>query len=192
MEHPLLDALAVRAAVSDNSFSARGWSMLPVPGLHLFRNNEACPRFSLVAEGRGVGAAEMNEILQRGEFDPHREAIWIGTGALRPGENNNPRSVGTVQTLTDNDREIVVRANPLRPAIFVVADSWNAGWQAKVDGNPQEILRVWGVVRGILLQPGSHLVELRYEPSAFRIGALLSIAGLFLTGGMIAWPRPPR
>jgi uncharacterized membrane protein YfhO len=75
---------------------------------------------------------------------------------------------------------------------LVVADSWNAGWQAKVDGNPQEILRVWGVVRGILLQPGSHLVELRYEPSAFRIGALLSIAGLFLTGGMIAWPRPPR
>lgn len=192
MEHPILDALAIRAAVSADVFSAQGWSMLPLRGLHLFRNNDACPRFSLVAEGRGVGAGEMNDILQRGAFDPHREAIWIGTGELRAAENASPGPPGTVQTLADNDREIVVRANPLRPSIFVVADSWNSGWKAKVDGNPQEILRVWGVVRGILLQPGSHLVELRYEPSAFRIGALLSIAGLFLTGGMIAWSRPSR
>ncbi|HET9886555.1 MAG TPA: YfhO family protein [bacterium] len=190
MEHPLLDALAVRAAVSADSFSAAGWSNLPVHGFHLFRNNEACPRFSLVAEGRGVGAGEMNEILQRGAFNPHRQAMWIGTGELRSTEGAT--STGTVQTLADNDREIVVRATSLRPAIFIVADSWNSGWKAKVDGNPQEILRVWGVIRGVVLQPGSHLVEMRYEPSAFRIGSLLSIAGLFLTGGMLAWPRPPR
>jgi hypothetical protein len=188
MEHPLLDALAVRAAVSEDPFTARGWTELESRGLRLFRNEEACPRFSLVASGRGVGGDEMNDILRRGEFDPHREAVWIGTGALGTG-SEEVALAGTLQTLVDNDQEIVVRANPNRPAILVIADAWNGGWRAKVDGNPQEILSVWGVVRGILLQPGSHLVELRYEPFSFRAGALLSIAGLFLAGGMIAWTR---
>jgi len=188
MEHPILDALAVRAAVSEDPFSAQGWTALPSKGFRLFRNEEACPRLSLVAAGRGVGAGEMDDILRRGAFDPHREAVWIGTGTLQASAGD-VASIGSVQSLVDNEREIVVRANPQQPALLVIADAWSAGWRAKVDGNPQEILRVWGVVRGILLPPGSHLVELRYEPTVFRLGALLSIAGLFLAGGMIAWSR---
>ncbi len=192
LEHPLLDALAVRAVVSDRPIEAAGWTPVPCAGFHVAQNDEALGRVQLVEEGRGVPAAEMDAILRSRAFDPRRLAIWVGEGDLGPHPADSTASLSsTIQVLVDGTREIVVRAECRRPSLLVIADSWWPGWRARVDGNSAKILRVWGVVRGVRLQPGSHLVEMRFEPTSFRIGTLLSIGGLFLAGGMIAWTRSP-
>lgn len=195
LEHPLLDALAVRAALSDRDVRAAGWTPVATRGFRLLRNEEALGRLQLHSRGRGVSPDSMRAILAAGNFDPRREAIWVGDGELGTAAGPSPPSAAptgsALRMLVDDAEEIVARTDFASPSLFVVADSWDPGWTAQVDGNDAKIERVWGVVRGVRLEAGSHLVEMRYAPFSLRLGSLLSLVGLVLAGVMIAWTRPP-
>lgn len=67
------------------------------------------------------------------------------------------------------------------------------GWQATVDGQPAEIeIDAPNGLIGLTLPPGEHLVRLRFGPTPVRrAGAMLSLAGLLLTGLLLV-VRPRR
>ena len=48
--------------------------------------------------------------------------------------------------------------------LAVLTDAWHPGWTVNVDGQPAVAPRVGGVFRGVLLSPGEHRVEWRFEP----------------------------
>jgi uncharacterized membrane protein YfhO len=56
-----------------------------------------------------------------------------------------------------------------------------------VDADPAEILPVFGVVRGVRVPPGAHLVEMYYRPPGLTVGMVLSFAGLLACGASITW-----
>jgi uncharacterized membrane protein YfhO len=66
----------------------------------------------------------------------------------------------------------------------VVAESWYPGWRATLDGQAAPILRANYLSQGVVVPAGRHVVELRYQPDSFTIGAALSglaaLAGLAL------------
>ena len=189
LEHPLLDALAVRAVVSDDrTTGAWGWTPVATPGFALLRNDEAQGRVQLHFRGRGVEPDSMAVVLRTGAFDPASEAIWIGEGTVGAADDG----VGAVEVLEDRTSRIVIRTETSAPALLVVADSWSPGWIARVDGNLEPILRVWGVVRGIRVPPGSHTVELVYDAPGFRLGAALSLAGLLAAVVLGSWTTRTR
>jgi uncharacterized membrane protein YfhO len=64
------------------------------------------------------------------------------------------------------------------------------GWRAYVDERREEILRANYLFRGIPVGPGSHRVEVLYEPLSFKIGLSLSLLTLFLL--LLAWPISTR
>lgn len=69
--------------------------------------------------------------------------------------------------------------------LLVIKDGFFPGWQAKVDGNSKEVLRVNGIVRGVLIEhSGPHTVELFYRPNSFITGCWLAIgiSMLFIIG----------
>jgi hypothetical protein len=58
--------------------------------------------------------------------------------------------------------------------VFVVKDSFFPGWQATLDGQPVEVVRVDGMVRGVVVPTrGRHEVVMRYQPVSFRLGIML-------------------
>ena len=64
------------------------------------------------------------------------------------------------------------------PGMLVVAETWFPGWQATVDGQDHEIQQVESALRGVRLDRGAHVVELRYRPWSVYLGALMSLSGL--------------
>lgn len=74
---------------------------------------------------------------------------------------------------------------------LVLADAWDPGWIALVDGAPAPIVRADVIFRAVLLEPGAHRVEFLYRPRAFYIGVLLSGIGIALWGiavlGAVLW-----
>ena len=62
-----------------------------------------------------------------------------------------------------------------RPAYLVASLMAYPGWQAVVDGRTEIPLRTDGALMGIPLEPGTHQVTFRYNPSAYRIGLYLSL-----------------
>jgi hypothetical protein len=65
--------------------------------------------------------------------------------------------------------------------LLIVSETFYPGWEATVDDKPQPIYEVFGAIRGVVLESGSHRVEMRYRPGVVTLGAVLSIAGIALS-----------
>jgi hypothetical protein len=70
---------------------------------------------------------------------------------------------------------VTIQATLNSTGVLVLADSFDPGWRAFVNGRETEILRANLFFRAVLLQPGNHLVEFRYEPRSFSLGLIVSL-----------------
>jgi hypothetical protein len=155
------------------------------------------PLVSLFEVRRGIGPAWVVESLRRLPdearlldclrsptrlgIDARREALATEADAaglvLPAGSRSSPadlaRAVGG---------RIVVRA--AGPGLLVIAEGWDAGWDARVDGRPGRLLRVNADRMAVVLGPGNHRVLLRHHARGLLAGALLAACGLCLLG---AW-----
>lgn len=52
---------------------------------------------------------------------------------------------------------------------------FSKGWTAKVNGKKQELIRINGVLTGLVLEPGEYNIELTYITPGFILGASISI-----------------
>jgi uncharacterized membrane protein YfhO len=60
-----------------------------------------------------------------------------------------------------------------------------AGWVATVDGDETQIVKVNELVRGVVVPPGEHVVEMHFEPASDRNGFLIALASTILVYGGI-------
>jgi hypothetical protein len=54
------------------------------------------------------------------------------------------------------------------------------GWKAYLDGVETPVIRANYALRGLVVPPGDHLIEFRFEPAPFYSGAKISLAGSIL------------
>jgi uncharacterized membrane protein YfhO len=59
--------------------------------------------------------------------------------------------------------------------MVILTDSWFPGWRATIDGQPAPILEVDGGVRGIVVDKGTHIVDMKYRPWSVLIGGLMTL-----------------
>lgn len=64
----------------------------------------------------------------------------------------------------------------------MLSDAYEDGWKAFVDGREVKVYRANYIMRAVRVEAGQHLVEFRYEPTAFAIGLRVSVAALLITG----------
>jgi hypothetical protein len=91
-----------------------------------------------------------------------------------------PGSAGTARLIAGRPGRLLVEVDAPAERLLVVAESFHAGWQARIDGRPAEVIRVNGDFLGCLVTPGRHRVELQFQPASLRWGAALSLSGLVL------------
>jgi uncharacterized membrane protein YfhO len=61
--------------------------------------------------------------------------------------------------------------------LLVLAESFHPGWTATVDGEPGPLLRVNGDFIGCVVEPGRHVLQLRFAPRSYQVGKWISLAG---------------
>ncbi|MFC1565581.1 hypothetical protein ACFL4B_01385 [Candidatus Neomarinimicrobiota bacterium] len=60
-------------------------------------------------------------------------------------------------------------------------------WKAKIDGEPVKTIETNGIIRGIEVPAGEHIIEFDYDKSVFHKGILISIVSFILAIGFIAF-----
>ncbi len=73
---------------------------------------------------------------------------------------------------------MTIDTSSTQAAFLVVSQSYFPGWQARVDGQPEQLLVADYLFQGIHLPAGSHHIQLDYEPSNLRTGEYISSAAL--------------
>ncbi len=182
------------------------------------RNLQEFPRAWVVHEGlatrpitalsRAQRGAAIRKILYAADpiwkdpsqrsHDPHVVA-WVSRDDLRElspvlsGEK--PISSETVKVTYPNPQQAVLEATLDSPGLVILADVYYPGWELLIDGKPAPIYRANVMMRGAAVSSGRHRLVYTYRPQSFRVGLLVSIAGLaaLLILGVVCarWPVDP-
>jgi hypothetical protein len=146
-----------------------------------------------------VGAVDLSTLGQirsqlRSPYSNLRASAYVERRTPGMHDLDEPGRAGTVESadLVDSGR-IVVDAQ--RDALLVVSQDWERGWHATVDGEPVPVLRTNGLVIGLPVPRGHHVVHIAFTPRGLRWGALialLSILATFLAAPLISLVRTTR
>jgi Bacterial membrane protein YfhO len=163
--------------------------LLPAPG-RIFRVPEPMPRAHVV--GRAWPSDALTTLVDPA-FDPRREVL-LASADTAPLAAAGPFE-GAASVVSEATTRVAVRAQASAPGFLVLADAYDPGWIATVDGQPAEVRRANVAFRAVAVPAGTHEVVLRYAPSAVRRGLLVSglsgvlaVALLMATRGMRSPP----
>lgn len=170
-------------------------------GLGIYRQTLALPRIRLASDYLVIPDKE--ERLRRlcaTDVDPARVVI-VEEAPFRDGDAggspDRPPPSASVTIVREVPGRVEIEVGALeRPAVLVLADSYDDGWTVEVDpplasAPTTKVLAVDHAFCGVALPAGpARRVVFDYSPREFRYGALLSFAALVLLGWML-W-RSPR
>lgn len=189
MAHPrLLPLLGVTHRL-DTACAASEVDVGAMGGVHLCRVG-AAPRAWIVPQARQVAVTDMSAALSDPAFDFRREVLVEGAPSLSAAGGQ-----GTVASVVDGPNTVTLSLTTDGPAYLVLADAWEAGWRAELDGAPVAVLRADLALRAVAVPAaGQHRLVMRYRPPTLYAGAaltglaVLAILALELRGqGRLFW-----
>jgi hypothetical protein len=119
-------------------------------------------------------------------FDPLREVLLMDDADARPprfAAGSGARAddtPGTARIVRESDTEVVVDAAAPQDEFLLLADSYDPGWRADVDGVATRIYRADISLRAVALPRGSHVVRFEYHPAAFFRAIPITLSALCL------------
>ncbi len=116
------------------------------------------------------------EILSLNDFDPAREAI-VSKEFKDYLSGFTPSKNGSIKMTSYQPNRLVYASNSSSEQLAVFSEIWygpNKGWQAYIDGQPADHIRVNYVLRAMRVPAGSHEIVFEFKPKKFETGVLIS------------------
>ena len=179
--HPVLDMLGVRylifrgvpppqSGLAPDFAGDDYWAMV---------NRRALPRAFVPRHVETItDDSERLRRLASTEFDPEERAFVEAPTSL-PAECR-----GQAKIVDEIPTRVNVAIDMQTPGLLVLADHWDVGWHAYLDGRQVPVLQTNHAIRGVEVPAGKATLEFRYEPASLTWG--LRISGLALLAS-IGW-----
>lgn len=152
----------------------------------IYQNMNAMPRAFVVHDAKVINDRDsiFREMVGP-EFNPAYLAIIEEEPDI---PLNKPTNVSPVPRFMEySPNMVIMEASLTGPGLLVLGDVYYPGWKAYVDGKETKVYRANYIMRAVALREGRHMVEFRYEPLSFKLGAIISLATLFLMAGFLVW-----
>jgi hypothetical protein len=145
-------------------------SYLPDPNqLGIMNVKYVAAEFSLNVQGlRLLDQIDQSRVYLNEKYRPR---AWVQDDTLGDGQVIRP-----VQIVHNQHGRIDIEANG--PGFLVLSELDYPGWLVTVDHSPGRIIPVAGLLRGVELEDGSHLVSFIYHPTLLLPGLFLSCLAL--------------
>ncbi len=149
--------------------------------LTIYKNSDYLPRAWFVEnieilQDKNIVWKRLNDP----EFDPARTAI------LENELNLNVFSSGekSVEFLEYSDDKIILKTETDTTSFLVISEIYypeNKDWQVFIDGVETEIYTTNYILRGIIIPPGNHILEMIYRPKLLNLFRFFSLWGLIIS-----------
>jgi hypothetical protein len=153
-------------------------------GLKVFENSMVMPRLWVTHDVRRFSS---RKFLQQAFFDPSLELKR--TTLVMDATPKLETCAGAADEADFKARvpnKVTIQATLGCRGILNLNDVYFPGWTATVDGQAAKVYETYGVIRGVVVEQGSHTVVFRYRPRSVLMGALLSAAGL-IAAVVLCW-----
>ncbi len=173
---PAYNFQGARYVISDKGQPRADSSFVPAfdgdPALTVYENTNALPLAHLVPRAISVdGPEDAWEPIHEPDWDPTAVVYVEGGPEL---DESPPQDSVHLRVLRYEPDYLAWESESPTSVYLVASEVYYPGWEALVDGEPAPIYRANTVFRAILLPPGRHVVEMRFRPLSFGIGALIS------------------
>ncbi|MRH99722.1 YfhO family protein [Kriegella sp. EG-1] len=123
-----------------------------------------------------------DEILALGDFDEKNEAIVNTTKFNTINRTSFQTDSTTIITLTDyKPNHLTYKSNNQNAGVAVFSEMYyEHGWNAYIDGKPQDHFRVNYVLRALKVPEGTHTIEFKFEPKVIKEGSQIALASSML------------
>jgi hypothetical protein len=166
---PILDMLGVRHVIFRGTPPAAFRPTYSGKDYWALVNRSALPRLYVPTRvWVEPDAQERLRKLASPSFDP-RNIAWIEEPVSLPD-----RCCGKVAIVSETPTRVTADLRMETPGLVVLADRWDEGWHASLDGRQVPILRTNHALRGVVVPAGPATLEFRYEPASFRLGLVIS------------------
>jgi len=177
----LLDLLNVKYVLAADAIDLPGYVHVRdgLANTKLYENRNSLPRAFLVKNYQVIKSGEEFAIaFDDPNFDPQSKILLEREPASFLELQKKPTMAelkSQTKLITYENNRMVLEVNTPEAAFLFMSETFYPGWQAYVDGKRDEILRANFVFRAIPVGPGSHRVEVVYEPLTFKIGLSVSL-----------------
>lgn len=185
-ENMLLDLFNAKYLITPEEIQVEGFRLLKKNDVSCVYLNEGYfPRVFLVDEI--YLAKDKKDAIRKlfsEDFNPAEEVIIEGDAAIPKaflkkdlgGFDKRQKA----EIISYAPHYVKIESNLYRAGALVFTDSFYPGWRAFVNGKPARILRADYLFRALFLRPGKNVIEMRYRPLSFRLGAGLSFAAILV------------
>jgi hypothetical protein len=147
-------------------------------GIKVFANPGARPRTWSVHKVLSVPNYERAvDLLSNPAFDMVNTSFVQG----QPPPTESCAGPDKIDLIKRTWFSVAIHANMSCTGLLILNDNWYPGWKATLDGKHVAIYAAYMTVRGIVVGPGSHVVEMHYRPRALELGLALFFVGLAIT-----------
>lgn len=154
---------------------------LPIKGrtLHLTPITDRKPAPYLVFQiCEGETLEQRIRIFASPSFDPYHQAVIPPEAKVRlEGESSNELR-GFIQPKKEAQGRASYLVDAPKKALLIIPGNYEQGWKASLDGKPVAIFEANVFSKGIFIPAGKHQVEIKYWPTSFLIGAILSLVAI--------------
>ena len=156
----------------------------------LYENVDALPRAFIVHQVKEVNYQEAGPILL-----PRLLLEGAETASFVEGRLPFPMNKVSVDQAAEESCTVTrwrptgmtVDVTLKQPALVLVVENSYPGWLATVDGIAVEMLPANLCMQAIPVPAGAHQIDIRYEPSSFRMGRRISTAVLCVMAVLCTW-----
>jgi hypothetical protein len=151
------------------------WNSVPARPFCVWEVSDPMPRAYVVDRARHVpGLSAVAAVLDHA-FDPRGEIVTDQAGVASAGQ---PGFQGVVRPATRRSDFVELETTTNGAGFLVLADGYDRGWRASVDGREVPVLRANVVFRAVAVPEGTHRVSFVFRPSGLVWGLALSALGL--------------
>jgi hypothetical protein len=136
-------------------------------------------------------AAALANELQKPGFDPHRSAFVRAPIDLPEACASPPIALRIDRPKPELQR---ISATAAAPSLLVIAEHFEQGWHATIDGAAAEVVQVDLAAQGVRIPQGAHQIELSFHAPYLSVGLTMAIACFLLLAALELrrGARPPK
>lgn len=144
--------------------------------IHVLRVPDPLPRARFATRWRVASEPASYVQLADPRFDPEQEVVLAAPPPIQASAG--VAVAAAVRPIERRMDRLAFETEAAAPGLLVLAEAYDRGWRARVDGAPAPLFRANALFRAVPVAAGRHRVELAYRPAAVAWGAGVSAGSL--------------
>lgn len=146
----------------------------PERGYRLYENTRVLPRFYFVSDVRHVSSRqEAKDLLRKGSVDLSKTVLVQGDGDTI--DSKCDVTSARVQVISYGPNAVRLDVSTPCAGMLVSSEVMYPGWRAYIDHKEVPIIRGNLAFRTLFVPEGKHVVEFRFMPTMYALGAGISL-----------------